>query len=317
MNTTSAIATANTMNQAAYVTETELRDLLDAGATLQQLEAVIPRLPCDLRQFSDRLADLHGNTEAEASQAIQKAIQACARPGCTIGDDFAALIDQTLTGHAQARPGTHQEDRAFLLGDLREAIDADDEAGLSVAIAMSPFDSGDFYRHLIEAVDAMPQDMLIQPEQFEAMQRAAIVAAGVPGAVLDDELVGAILAAIERLRTLREETPHQRAVRVAFKEARALVDLHGEDDPRAFAAIVRAVNLNEPGFVDAKLKECGIHLPAPDRCTDDGVPLYSLDAIAKALDADPEELLVKARELEMLGTGDVVRVAGDNTHTLQ
>jgi hypothetical protein len=162
----------------------------------------------------------------------------------------------------------------------------------------------------------MPQDAPVKEGELEALKRAAVKAAGVPGATIDDELAEAILAAVEHLRTLSSETPHQKAIRQAFKAARALIDLHGEDDPRAFDAIVKAVNLNEPGFVDAKLKECGINLPAPDHCTDDGVPLYSLDAIAKALDADSEELLVKARELEGFGLG-VLHADTAAVHTLQ
>ena len=305
--------TANTMN--AYVTENELRDLLQAGPTIEQFEAVIPRLPCDLRQFSDRLADLHGNTEEEARQAIRKALQACARPGCTIGDDFAALIDQTLTDHAAARKGTYAEERAFLLEDLREAIDADDETGLAVALGMSPFSASTYAASLRTLADAMNPDELEDSERVQdARVRALRGAATQP---LDDELIGAILTALDAWAVLTSETPHQKAVREAFAEARRLIDLHGEEDPRAFDAIIKAVNLQDPGFVDAKLKECGICLPAPDRCTADGVPLFSLEAIAKALDADPDDLEEHARELEALGIGGVVRVAGDNTHTLQ
>lgn len=315
MNTTSAIATASTDTMNAYVTENELRDLLQAGPTIEQFEAVIPRLPCDLRQFSDLLADLHGNTEAEARQAIQKALQACARPGCTIGDNFAALIDQTLTGHAAARTGTYAEERAFLLEDLREAVAADDEAGLAVALGMAPFSSSTYAASLRTLADAMNPDELADPERVQAARVRAL--RGAATQPLDDELIGAILTALDAWAVLTSETPHQKAVRAAFKAARALVDLHGEDDPRAFDAIVKAVNLQDPGFVDAKLKECGIQMPAPDRCTADGVPLYSLDALAAALDADPDDLEERARELEALGIGGVVRVAGDNTHTLQ
>ena len=315
MNTTSAIATASTNTMNTYVTETELRDLLQAGPTIEQFEAVIPRLPCDLRQFSDRLADLHGNTEAEARQAIKKALQACARPGCTIGDTFAALIDKTLTDHAAARTGTYAEERAFLLEDLREAVAADDEVNLAVALGMAPFSSSTYAASLRTLADEMNPDELADPERVQAARVRAL--RGAATQPLDDELIGAILTALDAWAVLTSETPHQKAVREAFAEARRLIDLHGEDDPRAFAAIVRAVNLQNPGFMDAKLKECGIHLPKPDRCTDDGVPMYSLEAIAAALDADPDDLEEHARELEALGIGGVVRVAGDNTHTLQ
>ena len=306
--------TTTTMN---HITETELRDLLESGATLEQLAEAIPRLPVNLRQFRDRLADLHGTSEAEAGEAIKKALQACALPGHAIGDDFAALMDRAILQRAAARPGTHQEDRAFLLEDLREAIDTDDEAGLLVAIGMSPFKGADYYRHLLASVEAMPQDAPVKEGEFEALKRAAVKAAGVPGATIDDELAEAILAAVEHLHTLSSETPQQRAIRQAFKKARRLIDLHGDEDPRAFAAIVRAVNLQDPDFIDEKLKESGIHLPKPDRCTDDGVPLFSLEAVAEALDADPEELLVLARELDALGTGDVLFSDAAAAHTLQ
>lgn len=315
MNTISAIATASTNTMNAYVTETELRDLLQAGPTIEQFEAVIPRLPCDLRQFSDRLADLHGNTEAEARQAIQKALQACARPGCTIGDDFAALIDQTLTDHAAARTGTYAEERAFLLEDLREAVAADDEAGLAVALGMAPFSSSTYAASLRTLVDAMNPDELEDSERVQdARVRALRGAATQP---LDDELIGAILTALDAWAVLTSETPHQKAVREAFKAARTLMDTLGEDDPRTLDAVIKAVNLQDPGCCSRMLAECGIQMPKPDRCTDDGTPLFSLEALAEALDADPDDLEEHARELEALGVGGVVRVAGDNTHTLQ
>lgn len=306
-------ATANTMN--ACVTETELRDLLQAGPTIEQFEAVIPRLPCDLRQFSDRLADLHGNTEAEARQAIQKALQACARPGCTIGDTFAALIDQTLTDHAAARTGTYAEERAFLLEDLREAVAAEDEAGLAVALGMAPFSSSTYAASLRTLADAMNPDELADPERVQAARVRAL--RGAATELLDDELIGAILTALDAWAVLHAETPHQKAVREAFKEAGTLMDTLGEDDPRTLDAVIKAVNLKEPGCCSRMLAECGIQMPKPDRCTDDGEPLYSLEAIAAALDADPDDLEEHARELEALGIGGVVRVAGDSTHTLQ
>ena len=194
-------ATANTMN--ACVTETELRDLLQAGPTIEQFEAVIPRLPCDLRQFSEHLTDLHGTTEAEARQAIQKALQACALPGCTIGDDFAALIDQTLTGHAQARTGTYAEERAFLLEDLREAVAADDEAGLAVALGMAPFSSRAYVEHLRTLAAAMNPDELADPERVQAARVRAL--RGAATQPLDDELIGAILTALDVWAVLHAE----------------------------------------------------------------------------------------------------------------
>ena len=46
-----------------------------------------------------------------------------------------------------------------------------------------------------------------------------------------------------------------------------------------------------------------------------GAALLALDAVAAALNADPEELLVKARELEGFGLG--VLHTNTNTHALQ
>jgi hypothetical protein len=291
-----------------YVTENELRDLLQAGPTIEQFEAVIPRLPCDLRQFGDRLADLHGDTEEEARQAIQKALQACARPGCAIGDTFAALIHQTLAGR------TYAEDRAELLGDLRKAVAADDEDGLAVALGMAPFSASAYAAGLRTLADAMNPDELADPERVQAARVRAL--RGAATQPLDDELIGAILSALDAWAVLTSETPHQKAVREAFKVARTLMDTLGEDDPRTLDAVIKAVNLKEPGCCSRMLAECGIQMPAPDRCTADGVPLYSLESIAKALDADPDDLEEHARELEAHGLG-VLRVNVNSTHTLQ
>lgn len=134
--------------------------------------------------------------------------------------------------------------------------------------------------------------------------------------MLDDELAGAILDGLNTWSAIQSETPQQRAIREAFTEARRLIDLHGDDDPRAFSAIIKAVNLQDPGCTDRMLAESGIHLPKPDRCADDGTPLYSLDAVASALGADPEQLEEHARELEAHGLG-VLHADITNTHTLQ
>lgn len=319
MNTTSAIATASTdnMTQADHITAETLEAILQAP-TVEALEDAVQSLPIDVEAFHDRMQAIEATeprpSPVEARQAITEALQACALPGCVVNALFASLMTRAIfeLGRLRAESPT---DRAELLADLREAVAADDEVGLAVALGMAPFRSSTYAASLRTLADAMSPDELADPERVQAARVRAL--RGAATGLLDNELIGAILTALDAWAVLHAETPHQKAVREAFKAARALVDLHGEDDHRAFDAIVKAVNLQDPGFVDAKLKECGIHLPKPDRCTDDGVPLYSLEAIAAALDADPQDLEEHARELEALGIGGVVRVAGDNTHTLQ
>jgi hypothetical protein len=92
------------------------------------------------------------------------------------------------------------------------------------------------------------------------------------------------------------------------------MDTLGEDDPRTFSAVIKALNLQDPGCTDRMLGECGIHLPQPDRCTSEGEPLYSLAAVADALGAAPEELLVQAQELEGFG---LVALHNGISHVLQ
>ena len=134
--------------------------------------------------------------------------------------------------------------------------------------------------------------------------------------MLDDELAGAILDALNAWSAIQTETPEQRAIREAFAEARRLIDLHGEEDHRAFHAIVTAVNLQDPGFMAAKLKECGITMPTPTHCTAEGEPLYSLAAVADSLGADVGDLEAIAEEMEAVGLE--VRHAGPAAvHTLQ
>lgn len=318
MNTTpnqaNTMTDTNTMND--HITAETLEAILQAP-TVEALEDAVQSLPIDVEAFHDRMQAIEATeprpSPVEARRAITEALQACALPGCVVNALFASLMTRAIfeLGRLRAESPT---DRAELLADLREAVAADDETGLAVALGMSPFSSRAYATHLRTLADAMNQDELADPERVQAARVRALRGAATER--LDDELIGAILAALDAWAALTSETPHQKAVRAAFKEARTLIDRHGEDDPRAFAAIVKAVNLQDPGFIDEKLKESGIHLPKPDRCTDDGVLLYSLGAIAKALDANPEELLNIAKEMEAHGLG-VLHTDTATTHTLQ
>ena len=315
--TTHATTTADTFE---YVTADELRELLDDTPHPDELDEALACLPLDLEALHAHMttitASRHAASTAEAISVVHEAIQACALPGHVIGAEFAALIDRAILTAGQLKKAAAAHDRAALLANLAEGIRTRDAAGLAVALGMAPFSSRAYVEHLRALADATEPGEPNDAERLRAEQIKALQASATPGTVLDDELAGAILDGLTAWSAIQNETPQQRAIREAFAEARRLIDLHGDDDPRAFSAIIKAVNLQDPGCTDAKLKECGIHLPKPDRCTADGVPMYSLEAVAAALDADPEELLVKARELEAHGLG-VLHTDITNTHTLQ
>lgn len=283
-------------------------------ARLRNLTAARDSLPIDWGRFNAALGDIHDDNGLEELQdrAVAATIAACDRPlteqqARTVGDLLGELTD--AQADAEDMPA---DDLAVLLRDLATAEDLD---GLALALKLVPYSPAAYIEHLRALADATAPGETHDPNRLRAEQVKALQASAKPGAVLGDELAGAAVDAMQAWGRLHAETPHQKAVREAFKEARALMDQFGDDDPRTMSAVIKALNLQDPGFIDAKLKESGIHLPKPDRCTDDGTPLYSLDAVADALGAEPEELLVQAREMEAHGLG-VLHAAG-NTHALQ
>lgn len=157
---------------------------------------------------------------------------------------------------------------------------------------MAPFS----IRAYIERLEAVPEADRTRDVQTEALKASAL-----PGTVLDDELACAILDALNAWSAIQTETPEQRAIREAFAEARRLIDQFGEDDPRAFAAIIKAVELQDPGCCSRQMAECGIHLPKPTHCNDKGEGLFSLEEVAEALGADPDDLAPVLEEMEAAG----------------
>ena len=247
---------------------------------------------------------------------VHGAIQACALPGHVIGAEFAALIDRAILTACQLKKAAAEHDRAELLADLAEGIRTRDADSLAVALGMAPFSSRAYVERLRTLADATEPGGPTDPDRLRAEQMEALKASATPGTVLDDELAGAILDALNVWSDIRTETPEQRAIREAFAEARRLIDLHGEEDHRAFHAIVKAVNLQDPGFLAAGLKDCGITMPTPTHCTAEGEPLYSLEAVADALGANVGELQAVAEDMEAVGLE--VRHAGPaSVHTLQ
>ena len=308
-----------TPEAAAYTTADELRDLLADAPHPDDLDEALACLPIDLEAFHARMAAAVASraaaSPAGAVSVVHEAIQACALPGHVIGAEFAALIDRAILTACQLKKAA-EHDRAELLADLAEGVRTRDADGLAVALGMAPFSSRAYVERLRTLADATGPGETNDPDRLRAEQLEALKASATPGTVLDDELAGAILEALNVWSDIKTETPQQRAIREAFAEARRLIDLHGEEDHRAFRAIVKAVNLQDPGFMAAKLKECGITMPTPTHCAEDGTQLYSLEAVADALGADVGDLEAIAEEMEAVGLE--VRHAGPAAvHTLQ
>ena len=223
--------------------------------------------------------------------------------------------NHAMTDLATAAPSPHTtaaNHRTVLLAELVDATRTRDADSLLVALGKAPFSSTAYVDYLRALADATapgePNDPVrMRGDQVRALQSSAT-------APMDDELAGTIVDALQAWNIARNETQQQKAIREAFTHARSLMDTLGEDDPRTFSAVIKALNLQDPGCTDRMLGECGIHLPQPDRCTPEGEPLYSLAAVADALGADPEELLVQAQELEGFG---LVALHNGISHVLQ
>ena len=199
---------------------------------------------------------------------------------------------------------------------LRELSAAGDADGLFLALTLSPHDGLAYIARLRELADAADPAQPADAAAVRAEQVRAIVDCPKPGRAIGPVTAEAILDGIEAWRRLTTETPEQRAIREAFAEARRLIDLHGEEDHRAFHAIVKAVELQDPGCCARMLAQGGITMPTPTRCTAEGEPLYSLEAVADALGADVGDLEAIAEEMEAVGLE--VRHAGPAAvHTLQ
>lgn len=300
--TTHATTTADTFE---YVTADELRELLDDTPHPDELDEALACLPLDLEAFHAHMTTITANrtaaSPAEAVSVVHEAIQACALPGHVIGAEFAALIDRAILTAGQLKKAAAAHDRAALLADLAEGIRTRDAAGLAVALGMAPFSSRAYVEHLRALADATEPGEPNDPERLRAEQVKALQASATPGTVLDDELAGAILDGLTAWSAIQNEMPQKRAIREAFAEARRLIDLHGDDDPRAFSAIIKAIELQDPGCCDRKLAECGITLPKPTHCNAKGEGLLTLEQVADALGANPDDLMPALEEMEAAG----------------
>lgn len=287
----------------------------DTFNRLRKLAAARDSLPIDWSRFSDLFGEVGEADSLEAVEARTRAaiVGACAR---SMTDEQAGTVADLLVMLADAEDEAADIPPGELCAVLRELSAAGDADGLFLALTLSPHDGrayADRLRALADAADTA------QPADAAAMRAELVrvlVACPKPGRAIGPVTAEAILDGIEAWRRLTTETPEQHAIREAFAEARRLIDLYGEEDHRAFHAIVKAVNLQDPGFLAAGLKECGITMPAPTHCAEDGTRLYSLEAVADALGADVGDLEAIAEEMEAVGLE--VRHAGPAAvHTLQ
>ncbi len=97
------------------------------------------------------------------------------------------------------------------------------------------------------------------------------------------------------------KTPTTQQLQAELAEARRLIDLQGENHPAALLAMVRAIYLADPGFMDRELAESGIALPTATHCTADGAPLYSASQVAQAVRRPVQEVQDTIAELAECG----------------
>lgn len=287
----------------------------DTFNRLRKLAAARDSLPIDWSRFNDLFGEAGEADSLEAVEARTRAaiVGACAR---SMTDEQAGTVADLLVMLDDAEDEAADIPPGELCAVLRELSAAGDADGLFLALTLSPHD-GRAYADRLRALDDAADTA--QPADAAAMRAELVrilVACPKPGRVIGPVTAEAILDGIEAWRRLTTETPEQRAIREAFAEARRLIDLHGEEDHRAFHAIVKAVELQDPGCCARMLAQGGITMPTPTRCAEDGTRLYSLEAVADALGADVGDLEAIAEEMEAVGLE--VRHAGPAAvHTLQ
>jgi len=151
-------------------------------------------------------------------------------------DQERAAVDAACS---RAGLSPDQAQAAFwLLGDLSDAR-ADLEA-------LPPDDLAELLRELVETGD--PSDTRpADPAAVRAEQIRVLLACPKPGHTITPDLAAAIVDGMAAWHRLKVETAEQRAIREAFNEARRLMTLHGDRDPRTMDAVIKALELQDPG----------------------------------------------------------------------
>lgn len=261
---------------------------------LRSLSAELDGISVDWQRFaqlaeqSGPAPDRAGQMDALATVLIGAGLQ---RADTKRAVGLLLALPAAETAVASASPQAF----AALLRDL--AADGDTE-GLALALHEGPADPRRYATHVSELVESTG---LADCDDLAALKVRAVMAAAKPGRIIGEELAGAIVDAIDAWARLKVETPQQRTIREAFNEARRLMDLHGDRDPRTMGALIKALELQDPGCCTRMLAEGGVTMPTPTHCTAEGEPLYSLEAVADALGADVGEMRAVAEDMEAAG----------------
>jgi hypothetical protein len=117
---------------------------------------------------------------------------------------------------------------------------------------------------------------------------AAVSDAGVPADAID-----AYFEALQRWHAL----VNRRAISDAFEHAQHLMDTLGEEHPETMRAVMKALELQDPGVCDRILRESGFDLPATSYVNSAGVRMFALCDVATSLGVSQFEVLEKAAEL--------------------
>lgn len=278
-----------------------LRDTFDR---LRHLAREIEALSVDWPRFA-ALAEQAGPASPEDALAVLGRLLALAGLRRADAKRATRLLAEFARSEA-AVVSASPEDFAELLRGLAAAGDAE---GLALALHEGPQSDG-YVAALRELVET---SAIEDTNELRALHVHVIMDHPRPGRVVTEELAGAIVDAVTAWHQLKNETPEQRAIREAFAYARALMDRHGEDDPRTMDAVIKALELQDPGCCARMFAQGGITMPAPTHCTAEGAPLYSLEAVADALGADVGELQAIAEDMEAVGL-DMRRTGAGRLH---
>ena len=290
------------MTTTATATATATEALTETRNAFNRLRAATKArdaMPVDWTRFAELMGE---RPDEEADEALVERAAAAFIGAATVPMDREGALAAVEAVREKEYASEWIEDipDAGMAALLRELVDAEDLDGGVFALALVPFSPRIYANNMRAMVDAADPSELRDADRLRTVTVQAIQESTLREEALSEELAGAVLDAIRACNALHAETPHQRAIRKAFKEARALMDLYGDDDMRTLSAVYEAMELQEPGCTMRMMRQCGINLE-PTHCGPNGEPLYSLDAVAASLDADPEELVEKVHELEGMG----------------
>lgn len=110
----------------------------------------------------------------------------------------------------------------------------------------------DRLRACAETAEATELTAPADPGRLRATRARLIRESALIGQAIDEATAADIAELSERVIDAMQ-AQQAAEIEAAFTEARRLIDLHGQDDHRAMRAIIHAVNLRDPGFMDRSL----------------------------------------------------------------